>query len=268
MWHFQDQARQLLDSLGYSAANNWGFGAGTPSVHGAVTQPGGVGNLYQQLDRMRSAAEAQKTSITPGPMPTAAPVTPQALPSWMQVPTDASQMGFADVPDWTKPFSPEELAIMRQAGALDVNKTASDLSAQNLKSLSQRGISNSSGGVSLSPMVELYRRTQLAKNNADILGASKTRSDALRAETNQQALTKAGINQNLRGESAQNFQTLYNLASGQTPSGQIGQYTGTLSGLAGSAQDRANAWGQIAQQANAAGWGTIGTVAGAFIGKK
>jgi len=179
-----------------------------------------------------------------------------SLPSWLQTPTNTSGMGFASTPDWTKPFTDSELATLQQMGAMNVNNTAKSLGNSMDSSLSRRGLSGSSAGAMMPAQLDLYKRQQLASNDANITQAGIARSDALRNETNQNALTRAGLNQSLRSEAANNFANLFSAST--TPS----QYLNLLNGVGQNYQGIAKNYSDIAS-ANGQMWGSI---VGAGIG--
>ena len=105
--------------------------------------------------------------------------------------------------------------------------------------------------------LDLYKRQQLASNDANITQAGIARSDALRNETNQNALTRAGLNQSLRSEAANNFANLFSAST--TPS----QYLSLLNGVGQNYQGIANNYSNMAN-ANGQMWGSL---LGAGLGK-
>jgi hypothetical protein len=131
-------------------------------------------------------------------------------------------------PDWQNPFTPQEISTMQQLGAMDVNNMTNKLGDVQRSDLNQRGISNSSAGNALAPNLELYRQSELAKNNADILSKSLARSDQLRSE----GKTTAG--------------NLWNMANYSVPGGTVGSYTSTLASLIESLQKEAASQGTTA----------------------
>lgn len=224
----------LLDIFGDSSQATGEFN----SEQNALNQAGGLINTGIGQTSGAQAQLAQILSALMGGMGTSGTGATGATPSWANV-------QLTNAPNPNQPFTPQEIATLQQAGALNVGQTASQLGQAQQSNLGQRGLADSSAANQANQGLQLYKDQQLAANNANITQEGIQLGNQYRQENNQNALNQGQYNAGM-------FSQLYGMNQQANP------YISALQSLGGA---YGNLGGQYADMA-----GTTGTNLGSLLG--